>query len=549
VLQTRFLVFGLVVLATIASGIVSLALWPSLAWTLVALVPLSMLGIFDLAQRRHAILRNYPLTGHLRFLLESVRPEIRQYFIEGEKDAVPFSQAQRAMVYKRAKGVNDAQPFGTLLDVREPGYAWISHSVRPSEIADHDFRVMVGGPLCRQPYSLSVFNISGTSFGALSGNAIMALNRGAKLGGFAHNTGEGSISPYHRRYGGDLVWQIATGYFGCRSADGRFDPDKFRAVASDPQVKMIEVKLSQGAKPGHGGVLPSAKLSEEIASTRGVPFGEDCISPPRHSAFSTPLELMGFIEKLRQLSGGKPIGLKLAIGHRSEVLAMIKAMLATGIAPDFIVVDGAEGGTGAAPVELSNHVGMPLFDGLNFVHNALVGAGLRDQVRIGASGKLISGFDLAQAFAFGADYALSARGFMFALGCIQARNCHTNRCPTGIATQDPRRQRAIDVPDKAERIASFHANTLRALKELLESAGLAAPHQLAPRYIHIRQHDGRALSGAARYPALEPKSLLDARPGNDLADEWAHAQASSFSLVEAIDDPFEAVRVTARRSA
>ncbi len=433
------------------------------------------------------------------------------------------------MVYKRAKGVNDAQPFGTLLDVNEPGYSWISHSVRPTVIADDDFRVIVGGLRCRQPYSLSVFNISGTSFGALSGNAIMALNRGAKLGGFAHNTGEGSISPYHRRHGGDLVWQIATGYFGCRSADSRFDPDRFRAVAADPQVKMIEVKLSQGAKPGHGGILPSAKLSEEIATTRGVPFGEDCISPPRHSEFSTPLELMGFIERLRQLSDGKPIGLKLAIGHRSEVLAMIKAMLATGNAPDFIVIDGAEGGTGAAPVELSNHVGMPLFDGLNFVHNALVGAGLRDQIRIGASGKLISAFDLAQVFAFGADYALSARGFMFALGCIQARICHTNRCPTGIATQDPRRQRAVDVADKAERIANFHANTLRAVSELLESAGLTSPDQLAPRYIHIRQPDGRALSGAARYPALQPNALLAGTAGDDLAEEWDQARADSFS--------------------
>lgn len=548
-LQTRFLVFGLVVFATIACAIASLALWPSLAWALAVLVPISMLGVFDLAQRRHAILRNYPITGHLRFLLESVRPEIRQYFIEGEKDAVPFSQAQRAMVYRRAKGVNDAQPFGTLLDMREPGHSWISHSVRPSVIADHDFRVMVGGPRCRQPYSLSVFNISGTSFGALSGHAIMALNRGAKLGGFAHNTGEGSISPYHRRHGGDLVWQIATGYFGCRSADGRFDPDRFRAVAADPQVRMIEVKLSQGAKPGHGGVLPSAKLSEEIAATRGVPLGEDCISPPRHSAFETPLELMLFIEKLRQLSGGKPIGLKLAIGHRSEVLAMIKAMLATGIAPDFIVVDGAEGGTGAAPVELSNHVGMPLFDGLNFVHNALVGAGLRDQIRIGASGKLISAFDLAQAFALGADYALSARGFMFALGCIQARSCHTNRCPTGIATQDPRRQRAIHVPDKAERIASFHANTLRALAELLESAGLTAPDQLAPRYLHIRQHDGRALSGAVRYPALHPGALLTGSADADLAEEWARATPDSFSLAEMTADPFEAVPGAARRLA
>ena len=533
--QTRFLVFALVVVATLGCAVLA-PMEPVAAWALLPLLFLTALGIYDLVQRRHAILRNYPLTGHLRFLLEAVRPEIRQYFIEGERDALPFSQDQRAMVYKRAKGINDAQPFGTLLDVREPGYAWISHSIRPGAIESHDFRIAVGGPRCRQPYSLSVYNISGTSFGALSGPAIMALNRGAKLGGFAQNTGEGSISPWHRVHGGDLVWQVATGYFGCRTPEGRFDPDKFREVAADPQVKMIEVKLSQGAKPGHGGVLPKAKLTEEIARTRGVAMDCDCVSPARHSAFSTPLELMGFLDRLRELSGGKPVGLKLAVGHRSEFLAMVKAMLATGITPDFIVVDGSEGGTGAAPVELSNNVGMPLFDALNFVHNALVGAGLRGAVRIGASGKLISAFDLAQAFAFGADYALSARGFMFALGCIQARNCHTNRCPTGIATQDPGRSRAIDVPDKAQRIANFHENTLRALAELLESAGLDTPARLAPRYLHIRQPDGRALNGSVRYPATPAGGLLDGQCPADLLEDWTRAQAGSFDLAECPED-------------
>lgn len=545
-MSTRFLVFGFIALSTALCTVLAVMSGGGFAYALVALLPLFALGIFDLAQRRHAILRNYPITGHLRFLLESVRPEIRQYFIEGEKEALPFSHSQRAMVYKRAKIVNDAQAFGTLLDFREPGYAWMPHSIQPSVIEDHDFRVIVGGSRCKQPFSLSVYNISGTSFGALSANAIGALNQGAKLGGFAQNTGEGSISPHHRRHGGDMIWQIATGYFGCRTAEGRFDPEKFRDVAADPQVKMIELKLSQGAKPGHGGVLPKAKLTEEIARARGVAMDRDCISPSRHSAFDTPIELMELIENMRVLSDGKPIGLKLAVGHRCEVLAMIKAMLATGISPDFLVIDGSEGGTGAAPLELSDHVGMPLMDGLEFVHSALVGAGLREEIRIGASGKLISAFDLAQAFAFGADFALSARGFMFALGCIQARNCHTNRCPTGIATQDAGRQRAIDVGDKAQRIANFHLNTLKALAELLETAGLSGPAELTPGHIHIRQQDGRAVRGAARLGAIQPRALLRGQIEGDLAEEWALAQAISFQPIDKTEEHWESLRELAR---
>lgn len=526
--RSRYLLFDGVALATVLCAALALYSQPLWALPLLVLVPLALVGVYDLTQTRHAILRNYPIAGHMRFLLESVRPEIRQYFIEGEQEALPFSQAQRAMAYKRAKNVNDSQPFGTVADVGAAGYAWISHSIRPTTIEDHDFRIDVGGPECTQPYSLSVYNISGTSFGAVSGNAIQAFNRGAALGGFAHNTGEGSISPYHRMHGGDIIWQIATGYFGCRTPDGKFDPDRFRAQARDPQVKMIELKLSQGAKPGHGGVLPKAKITAEIAATRGIAMDGDCVSPARHSAFSTPLELMDFIRTLRELSGGKPVGIKLAIGHRSEVLGIVKAMVETGTTPDFIVIDGGEGGTGAAPMELSNHVGMPLLDGLTFMNQALTGAGLRERIRLGASGKLISAFDLCRAFALGADYAMSARGFMFAMGCIQGRACHTNKCPTGIATQDPVRQKAIDVEDKSQRIANFHRNTLRALGELLSSAGLEAPGELKPWHLQIRQQDGQAVSGEARYGRIEAGALLTGEVANDLAREWALARASSF---------------------
>ncbi|HKT52928.1 MAG TPA: FMN-binding glutamate synthase family protein, partial [Caulobacteraceae bacterium] len=404
-LLSRYFVMELVAALTIAFGALAFALGSWWAIPLIVLIPLLAVGVRDLVQPSHAILRNYPIIGHIRFMLEAIRPELRQYIIEDERAPVPFSREHRALVYRRAKDVHDAQPFGTVIDVGGVGYGWIPHSIRPKPLESSDFRVTVGGPHCRQPYSASVLNISGTSFGAVSANAIMAFNLGAKLGGFAHNTGEGSISKYHRRHGGDIVWQVATGYFGCRTKDGAFDPDLFRKQATDPQVKMIQIKLSQGAKPGHGGVLPKAKITEEIAETRGVSRDHDCVSPAAHRAFSTPRELMAFVSQLRSLSGGKPIGLKLAVGHRYEFLAIVKAMLETGEAPDFIDVDGGEGGTGAAPSELSNHVGLPLNEGLSFVHNALVGAGLRDHIKLGASGKLVTGYDLCRVFAIGADYA------------------------------------------------------------------------------------------------------------------------------------------------
>lgn len=528
-LLSRYMIWRIVILSAAIFAALGAYRNPAFYWPLVALGPLALVGLYDVLQPSHAVLRNYPIIGHIRFMLEAIRPELRQYLIEDERDPVPFSREQRALVYQRAKNVLDKQPFGTVRDVNAAGFGFISHSIRPLELKDSDFRVTIGGPDCSRPYQASLLNISGTSFGAVSANAIMALNRGAKLGNFAHNTGEGSISRYHRKYGGDIIWQVATGYFGCRTKDGRFDPASFAKQAQDPQVKMIEIKLSQGAKPGHGGVLPKAKISQEIARTRGVGRDRDCVSPANHSEFATPLEFTAFVKRLRELADGKPIGMKLCVGHRYEFLALVKAMLATGITPDFIVIDGKEGGTGAAPVEFVTHVGMPLADGLSFVHNALLGANLRDRVKLGASGKIISAYDISRAMALGADYVMSARGFMFAVGCIQSRSCHTNRCPTGVATQDPGRQRALVVRDKARRAANFHRNTLKALAEVLGAAGLAHPRQIKPWHLHVRRADGKVLRGDAAFPQLEPGALLRGAVEGELAQEWERAQAESFA--------------------
>ncbi|HZP19833.1 MAG TPA: FMN-binding glutamate synthase family protein [Bauldia sp.] len=517
--------FGLTLIC-IAAGIEGA---PFFYWPLLLLLPLSALGIFDVVQGSHAILRNYPIIGHLRYLLEELRPSLRQYIIEDDRDPVPFSREQRNVAYRRAKDVHSSHPFGTIIDVNEAGHGWICHSIRAREIEDCDFRVVIGGPACRQPYSASLVNISGMSFGAISSRAILALNTGARMGNFAQNTGEGSISPYHRQPGGDLIWQVATGYFGCRDAAGNFDPEKFARTAALPSVKMIELKLSQGAKPGHGGVLPKAKITPEIAATRGITAERDCVSPPAHRAFATPAEMMVFVHRLRELGGGKPVGIKLCVGHRYEFLAMVKAMIATGVTPDYIVVDGTEGGTGAAPPELSNHVGLPLIDGLTFVHNALVGAGLRDRIRVGASGKLVTGYDLCRVYALGADFAMIARGFMFAVGCIQARSCHTNRCPTGIATQDALRQRAIVVPVKAERVANFHRNTLRAIADVLGAAGLSHPRELTPRHLQFRREDGRVIHGDEIHRPVLPGALVEGSETGPLAVEWARAQPNTFA--------------------
>ena len=502
-------------------------------WICVLFAALTAVGVHDLLQTQHAILRNYPILGHMRFLLEFIRPEIRQYFIESESEAAPFSRAQRSLVYARAKGQSDKRPFGTQLNVDEAGYEWLTHSMAPTTIASADFRVRVGNTACSQPYDISLFNVSAMSFGALSANAIMALNQGAKMGGFAHDTGEGSISRYHRIHGGDLIWEIGSGYFGCRDDQGRFSPERFVDQAREPQVKMIEIKLSQGAKPGHGGVLPAAKVTPEIAEARGVPLGADCVSPASHSSFSTPVELLEFMQSLRELSLNKPVGFKLCIGHPWEWFGIAKAMLETRILPDFIVIDGAEGGTGAAPLEFSDHMGMPLKEGLRLVHNTLVGIGMREHVKLGASGKIINSFDIARALALGADWCNSARGFMFALGCIQAQTCHTGNCPTGVTTQDPQRQLALVVPTKAERVKNFHHHTLVSLQELLQAAGLHAPHEVNAHHFLHRLSGNETQTLAQMYPALSAGALLKdnfSKLPEPFKSHWAKSQAARFQL-------------------
>jgi len=520
----------------IALFILAIAHAPTVSgWRAVAIIfgLLSLLGAWDLIQRRHSVLRNYPVIGHIRWLVEMVRPEIRQYLLEGDEEAAPFSRDQRSLAYRRAKGISSEHPFGTLVDVYARDYSFIQHSIAPIARPDpKSFRITIGNDQCAQPYSASIFNISAMSFGSLSANAIRALNKGAALGGFYHDTGEGSISRYHREFGGDIVWEVASGYFGCRTDDGHFDPDKFAAQVQQPQIKMIEIKLSQGAKPGHGGILPARKVTAEIAAARGVPMGIDCISPSHHSAFSTPLEMMAFIARLRELSGGKPVGFKLCIGHPWEFMALVKAMLESGIVPDFIVVDGAEGGTGAAPVEFSDHIGVPMQEGLIFVRNVLTGAGLRDRIKIGVAGRLISAFDLATVLAIGADWTNAARGYMFALGCIQSMNCNTNRCPTGVATQDRMRQNALVVPDKAERVRNFHDQTVSALADMLAAAGVAHPNDLRPHHLVHRQTSTELHQFGRQHHFLRANCLLSGECDLPFYTEnWALAQAPSFAPI------------------
>jgi glutamate synthase domain-containing protein 2 len=516
----------LIIIGVVDHKVINVVVIPILAFG-----GLTVLGFHDLMQKDHAILRSYPIAAHMRFLLEEIRPEMRQYFFESEKDGMPFSRDIRAVVYQRAKMVLDKRPFGTQRDVYEEGYEWMHHSVAPKPHAEEHFRITIGGPDCAKPYSASVFNVSAMSFGALSPNAVRALNAGAKKGGFAHDTGEGGVSPYHQEMGGDLIWEVGSGYFGCRNSDGTFNPEKFAALAKDDQIKMVELKISQGAKPGHGGVLPAAKVSEEISKIRGVAMGEDCISPAYHKAFSTPIGMMEFIGEMRRLSGGKPAGFKLCIGHPWEFLAICKAMLQTGIYPDFIVVDGNEGGTGAAPLEFMDHLGMPMREGVNFVHNALVGIGARDRIKIGASGKIATAFDIARAMALGADWCNSARGFMFSLGCIQSLSCHTDRCPTGVATQDPLRSRSLVVPLKVERVYNYHRATLHALAELIAAAGLEHPQQILPIHFSHRASGTDVLSFTGLYPSLRRGELIDGTGDARFREAWNMASAETFAPV------------------
>lgn len=538
-LKGPFTAFWLAILLTVVTA--TLTLWHSYAW-LIATIPLAilvLLGLYDVQQTKHSITRNYPIVGHLRFAMESIRPELRQYFFEDDSADTPFSRDARSLAYQRAKQQIDKRPFGTHMDVYDTRYEWINHSMSPAHIKNTNFRVQVGGSECAHPYNLSVLNISAMSFGALSANAILALNQGAKLGQFAHDTGEGGISQYHLQHGGDLIWNIGSGYFGCRDEAGNFSEDAFKANALRPEVKMIEIKLSQGAKPGHGGILPGGKVTAEIAAARGVPIGVDCNSPAAHSAFSTPVELLEFVARLRRLSGGKPVGFKLCIGHPWEWFAIAKAMLKTGIKPDFIVVDGAEGGTGAAPVELVNHVGTPLREAVRLVHNTLVGLNLRQDIKIGASGKIVSGFDMARIMALGADWCNSARAFMFAIGCIQAQSCHTGRCPTGVATQDPLRQRALVVGDKAPRVANFHRNTLAALGELIATAGISHPCDLKVHHIACRLSPSYVTLYSAIFPEMQAGQLLrDELTTRVFKFAWPLADPDSFNPK---DDPAQSL--------
>ena len=514
-------------------AVLGLALWWrwDALWLLILVGLIVIVGVYDMTQRNHSILRVYPVLGHGRFLAERIRPEIQQYFVESEINGTPFNREIRSVVYQRAKHEADALPFGTQRSVYEPGYEFLSHSLAPEPTPAEEPRLVIGGPECRRPYAASHLNISAMSFGSLSAPAIEALNWGAAQAGFAHNTGEGSVSPYHLIHGGDLTWQIGTGYFGCRTPDGDFDPDGFAETATLDPVKMIEIKLSQGAKPGHGGILPGAKVTPEIALTRGVPVGETVVSPPVHRTFDDPIGLLGFVTQLRDLSGGKPVGFKLCVGRRREFLAIARAMVETGTTPDFITVDGGEGGTGAAPLELSDHVGMPMRDAVHFVNSALCGVGLRDRIRVLASGKTATGMDMVRTIALGADATNAARSMMLALGCIQSRRCHDNTCPTGVATQDPGRARGLVVEEKAQRVAAYHQETIEAFLELFASMGCTDPSEIDPGHLMRRLDESTITTYAQLYPALPIGSLLE--PGDAAPpvwrDAWAAVRADSFA--------------------
>ncbi|MEV5607348.1 FMN-binding glutamate synthase family protein [Streptomyces sp. NPDC052225] len=507
------------------------ALFVSPWWWLLAVpaVVAAAVGVYDLVQPWHSVLRNYPVLGHARFFLEAIRPEMQQYFVERSFDGRPYDRDTRDIVYERAKGVDAEEPFGSERDMYSRGYEFLVPSLRPVDVPERPPRVRVGGPDCTRPYDMALLNVSAMSFGSLSANAVLALNTGAARGGFAHDTGEGGLSEYHLKPGGDIIWEIGTGYFGCRTEHGEFDPDQFRRKAAHPSVKCVSLKLSQGAKPGIGGVLPGGKVNAEIARVRGVPQGETVISPPYHTVFTTPRELVRFIARMRELADGKPAGFKLCPGSRVQFLAICKAMLAENVTPDFIVVDGAEGGTGAAPLEFADNLGMPLTEGLITVHNCLVGTGLRDRVRIGASGKVATGSDIVKRLAMGADYTNAARAMMFAVGCIQAQRCHTNRCPTGVTTQDPRRARALDVGDKSERVRRFQEATVRSAMQIMAAMGVSDLSELAPRHLRRRATDADDFrSYAELYAWLTPGELLNGPP-HGWAEDWKAADPDSFA--------------------
>jgi len=502
---------------------------PDVLWLLVAFAPLLIVGLIDLFQPHHSLRRNFPVSARFRWLFEWLRPFLRSYIVESDLDGRPFNHDERSLIYARAKGDNSTHPFGTELDVYSDEYEWLAHSMAPARDVEKYSRVTVGTDQCSRPYKASRLNISAMSFGALGANAIEALNLGAKIGGFYHDTGEGGLSPYHAKHGGDVVWEIGSGYFGCRDKNGHFDPGHFRDRAANDQVKMTEIKLSQGAKPGHGGLLPGPKVTAEIAMTRDVPQGQDCLSPAFHSAFSTPRQLVEFAGRMRELSGGKPVGIKLCVGYPHELFAVMKAMLETEILIDFIVIDGAEGGTGAAPTELSDRVGMPLREGLILARNALVGANLKTKVKLAASGKVNSGASIAMNAALGADWCNAARAFMFSLGCVQSMRCHTDTCPTGVATQSPARQRGLVVPDKAERVARFQKATLDALHDIVVACGLRSPDEFTPDGLRQRINAAEMRSIDEIYPFVEPGELIEGARDPRLAAWWRAADPESFA--------------------
>ncbi len=505
--------------------------YPPIWWSMVVFGPLMLIGFIDMFQTQRAICRNFPIIGHLRYLMEFVRPEINQYFVESNSSGRPFSREERSVIYQRAKNVRDTIPFGTQKDLYQTGYEWVNHSMLPKQVDPLKMRVTVGGSECKHPYEASILNIGAMSYGSLSKNAVMAFNEGAKIGHFAHNTGEGGLSPYHLQGGGDLIWQIGTGYFSCRQKDGSFCPEQFKEKSRMPNVKMIELKLSQGAKPGGGGILPGAKVTQDIADVRGVAVGKTIISPPAHPGCDTPVKLLEFIARLRDLSDGKPVGFKLCIGKRHEFLALCKAMIKTGIRPDFIAVDGGEGGTGAAPLEFSNHIGYPLTEGLIYVKNALVGFSLRDKIKIFASGRVTTGFGMVHHMALGADVIYSARGMMLALGCIQALKCDSNHCPVGITTHDPGLTVGLVVSEKRHRIANYHRNTVKSLSQIIGVMGLDHPSQLRPWHIMHRLDTIRATHFGHIYNFLKDGDLLKETPPVDFEEAFKAASPDTFQRV------------------
>lgn len=520
-----YLGFGIVILFILASLLIFHA---SLWWFFGFLILLAFVAIYDLTQKKHSILRNFPILGHIRFILEFFRPEIQQYFIADDKSELPFNRETRNVVYARAKGLNDTIGFGSEFDISAEGYEYVLHSLNPKHVHEVDDRITVGSSQCTKPYNASRLNISAMSYGALSANAIKALNKGAKISNFAHNTGEGGLTDHHLQ-GGDIVMQIGTGYFGTRTEDGHFSEELFKEKANLDEVKMIEIKLSQGAKPAHGGVLPAAKLSEEIAKIRGVPMGKDVLSPPAHTAFDSPIGLCHFIQKLRELSGGKPIGFKLCIGKKSEFIGICKAIVESEIYPDFITVDGAEGGTGAAPMEYANNVGTPLKDALMFVHDCLVGFGIRKEIRIISSGKIATGFDMIRYISLGADLCNSARAMMLSLGCLQSRQCNTNTCPVGVATQNKRLMKALDVDDKKMRVARFHDATMHSFLEIVGAMGLESPSELRPYMIYRRVDSNTVKCYSEIHPYLEKNILLnESNVPSHFKIHWQTSSAQRF---------------------